>query len=88
MTDHKDRACAGLRALAKAGMSPPIAFLCVEPYALKAETISGIPVYESPVDFSGKDYGTVVHIVFIPLYADASNPRIFRVYSDAYEDEE
>jgi hypothetical protein len=84
--DHTERACAGLIALAKAGIEPPAAFLCIEPHTLKAESISGVPVYESTSDFSGKDFGTIVHIVFIPLYADASNPRIFRIYADAYEE--
>jgi len=82
-----ERACAGLRALGKAGERIPHAFIDISGEDAPL-SISGIPVYAGAIGTLPEvDLGIGCRMRFIPVFmVPAPQGSWWRIYKDAYED--
>ena len=86
---HIEKACAGLRKIAKFNGQKPDLLLYIGHYDANIEmpeSISGIPVVESPAFFGGVDFGLACKLLYIPCYKKLKANHYFDAYKDAYED--
>ena len=86
---HIEKACAGLRGIAKYNAPQPDFFLYIgasDAGTTIPESISGIPVIETPAYFGGIDFGMVCQLLYVPCYKTLKAGHYFKVYKEAYED--
>ena len=86
---HIEKACAGLRGIAKYNGPEPDFFLYIGPSDVGTtipESVSGIPVIETPAYFGGVDFGMACDLFYVPCYKKLKAGHYFKVYKDAYED--
>lgn len=86
---HIEKACAGLRGIAKYNAQQPDYFLYIgvsDAGTTIPESIAGIPVIETPAYFGEIDFGMVCPLLYVPCYKTLKAGHYFNAYKDAYED--